>query len=212
MLLAVFSDVHGNLPALERMLADTGPVDGYVCLGDTVNYGPWSNECIDLVGSLPNLVSLRGNHEEYFLRGEYGGSNALAHAFFTVCFTGFDRMESLPGLAVEYHAYGVTFSHTIDDRYVFPDTPVDLDSDRIIGHTHRQFFVRHAPFFLCNTGSVGQNRAFLDVVEYVLVETGTKDVRLRQLSYDCGLVISEMKARNYPDECIAYYENKPRRR
>ncbi|GAB3009643.1 metallophosphoesterase [Amycolatopsis acidiphila] len=212
MLLAVFSDVHGNLPALERMLADAGAVDGYVCLGDTVNYGPWSNECVDLVDSLPNLVSLRGNHEDYFLRGEYGGSNELARMFFAFCSGTFDRLESLRRLDVEYRVNDIVFSHTIGDRYIFPDTPVELDSDRIIGHTHRQFLVRRPPFFLCNSGSVGQNRASIDVIDYLLVETGTRDVRLRQLSYDCRLIINEMKARHYPAECVAYYENKPRRR
>ena len=71
MRLAIFSDVHGNLPALELFVADTERVvDGYVCLGDVVNYGPWSDECVELVCSLPNIIYLEGNHERMFLGEE----------------------------------------------------------------------------------------------------------------------------------------------
>ena len=49
---AVFSDVHGNLPGLEAILAD---IDGRgdratsLCLGDLVGYGPFPNEVAALV-------------------------------------------------------------------------------------------------------------------------------------------------------------------
>ena len=39
----VFSDVHGNLPALEKVLNKENKVQGYINLGDVVNYGPWGN-------------------------------------------------------------------------------------------------------------------------------------------------------------------------
>ena len=68
MKIAIFSDVHGNLPALEKFLSMVnGKVDGYLCLGDVVNYGPWSNECLELVLNLPNLSIVRGNHEDLFI-------------------------------------------------------------------------------------------------------------------------------------------------
>jgi len=43
---AVFSDVHGNLPALEAVLADVErrDVPATLCLGDLVGYGPFPNE------------------------------------------------------------------------------------------------------------------------------------------------------------------------
>ncbi len=59
----VFSDVHGNLTALEAVLAHAGPVDGYWCLGDLVGYGPDPQACVERVRSLPNLVCLMGNHD-----------------------------------------------------------------------------------------------------------------------------------------------------
>ena len=64
MRIAVISDIHSNLPALEAVLADVdgeGP-DEIWCLGDIVGYGPHPNECIDLTRERATL-SLCGNHD-----------------------------------------------------------------------------------------------------------------------------------------------------
>ena len=79
----VYSDVHGNLPAFETMLKHAGECDQYICLGDLVNYGPWSNECVDLALSLPSSIILMGNHEEAYLQGRYPGTNPLVQQFFS---------------------------------------------------------------------------------------------------------------------------------
>ena len=61
---AVISDVHANLYALEAVLAeiDREPPDAIWCLGDTVGYGPRPNECCELVRERAALV-LSGNHD-----------------------------------------------------------------------------------------------------------------------------------------------------
>jgi predicted phosphodiesterase len=61
---AVISDVHANLYALEAVLAeiDRNPTDAIWCLGDTVGYGPRPNECCELVERRCELV-LIGNHD-----------------------------------------------------------------------------------------------------------------------------------------------------
>lgn len=61
---AVISDVHANLYALEAVLGDIDrkPPDAIWCLGDTVGYGPRPNECCDLVRERADLV-LIGNHD-----------------------------------------------------------------------------------------------------------------------------------------------------
>jgi predicted phosphodiesterase len=82
MKLLVYSDAHGNFPAFELMLKEEGVCDQYICLGDLVNYGPWSNECVELANSLPNSTLLMGNHEEAFITGKYPGSNPMVQAFF----------------------------------------------------------------------------------------------------------------------------------
>ena len=64
MRVAVISDIHSNLPALEAVLADVdaaGP-DALWCLGDIVGYGPQPNECIDRTRARATL-SLCGNHD-----------------------------------------------------------------------------------------------------------------------------------------------------
>jgi diadenosine tetraphosphatase ApaH/serine/threonine PP2A family protein phosphatase len=61
---AVISDVHANLYALEAVLGeiDREPPDAIWCLGDTVGYGPRPNECCDLVRERADPV-LIGNHD-----------------------------------------------------------------------------------------------------------------------------------------------------
>ena len=49
MRIAILSDVHGNLPALEAVLADISAagVDACCALGDLVDYAPWPNEVLE---------------------------------------------------------------------------------------------------------------------------------------------------------------------
>jgi diadenosine tetraphosphatase ApaH/serine/threonine PP2A family protein phosphatase len=60
----IFSDIHGNLEALEAVLEelDRRQVDKRICLGDVVGYGPNPNECVELVRERADLV-LAGNHD-----------------------------------------------------------------------------------------------------------------------------------------------------
>jgi diadenosine tetraphosphatase ApaH/serine/threonine PP2A family protein phosphatase len=64
MRVAVISDIHGNLPALEAVLTavDAQAPDAVWCLGDLVGYGPWPNEVTALVRERADLC-LVGNHD-----------------------------------------------------------------------------------------------------------------------------------------------------
>jgi len=64
MRLALLSDIHSNLPALEAVLADLegARVDETWCLGDVVGYGAQPDECADLVRERCS-VCLVGNHD-----------------------------------------------------------------------------------------------------------------------------------------------------
>jgi len=68
-MIAIVSDVHANLEALQAVLADIGThgATKIYCLGDMIDYGPNPCECLDLLMSCP--VCLLGNHEEA-VRGE----------------------------------------------------------------------------------------------------------------------------------------------
>ena len=62
--IAIFSDVHGNLEALETVLAkiDEANVDQIICLGDLIGYGADPNPCVERICDVADLV-LAGNHD-----------------------------------------------------------------------------------------------------------------------------------------------------
>ena len=64
MRIALLSDVHGNLPAFEAVLADVEAVgaEEICCLGDLVGYGAEPNQCVELARIRCEL-SLAGNHD-----------------------------------------------------------------------------------------------------------------------------------------------------
>ena len=70
---AIISDIHSNLEALEAVLADidSQSVDEVFCLGDIVGYGPDPIACIDLVMERCTRV-VCGNHDEALFKGAYG--------------------------------------------------------------------------------------------------------------------------------------------
>ena len=65
MTLAFFSDVHGNLPALEAVLADLDQrrPDQVFCLGDLVGYAPWPNEVVN-EARRRGIPTLAGNYDQ----------------------------------------------------------------------------------------------------------------------------------------------------
>ena len=206
----VFGDVHGNLPALEAMLAHAGRADRYVCVGDVVNYGPWSNECVDLIASIPNCDCLMGNHDAAFLNGRYDGKHPLVQAFFAHCYPHFTRHAPLRSYQESTAVGGFQVRHTLNDAYIFPDSDVQIDDNYIIGHSHHQFFREIGGRLLVNAGSVGQNRKFINVICYLQCGPGDTDVKMQSFAYDVSPVINRMADCGYPAECIAYYMNKPR--
>ncbi len=83
MRVAVVSDIHSNLHALEAVLAaiEAEAPDELWCLGDLVGYGPRPNECCALIAEHAD-VCLAGNHD-LAVRGtidldEFGGEAAIA--------------------------------------------------------------------------------------------------------------------------------------
>jgi predicted phosphodiesterase len=62
--IAIFSDIHANLPALRAILADVEgrKIDSIYCLGDLVDFAPWPNEVIELIRQ-HRIPTLMGNHD-----------------------------------------------------------------------------------------------------------------------------------------------------
>ena len=66
--LAILSDLHGNLPALEAVLADLAQfsVDQIIVAGDVINWGPFSKQVLERVLA-GGWAAIRGNNEDYLL-------------------------------------------------------------------------------------------------------------------------------------------------
>jgi hypothetical protein len=66
-MLGILYDVHGNLTALEAVLADAEDVDEWLLGGDYCTFGPWPVETLARLRELPNATWLRGNGERWLV-------------------------------------------------------------------------------------------------------------------------------------------------
>jgi predicted phosphodiesterase len=87
----VFGDVHGNIDALDTVLdaANALEVEGYLCVGDLVGYGPSPMECIQRLLELKQagkLAWVAGNHE-LAIRGDLDSEGYNAEADKTLSWT-----------------------------------------------------------------------------------------------------------------------------
>jgi putative phosphoesterase len=209
MRVAVISDIHGNLPALEAVVLKIRDVDAIMCLGDVVNYGPWSDECLELLNTLPALTFLEGNHEALFLGKELLEHELpLVQLFYHASFARFSRRDLIENLPLQAALDGYLCTHTLDGKKIYQDTDVVPPCDCFIGHTHHAFHVVRYGRQVINPGSVGQNRKCLSNACYALFDTATRTLNLDQVMYPATLLLNEMLALNYPPECVAYYQSK----
>ena len=210
----VLGDIHGNLIALEKVVKlYNNKVDQIVCHGDVVNYGPWSNECVELLADI-NCTCLKGNHEEAYLLGYYPNENKLVKDFFNTTIVDFKHFDIIKHYKETLSLGTYYITHTINNQYYFPDTDISdlhLNKNTIIGHSHYAFHkITDNGKTLTNTGSVGQNRKDISISNFVLLDLEEEKIEIVELNYDSKPLISEMKLRNYPEKCIAYYQNKLR--
>jgi predicted phosphodiesterase len=99
--------------------------------------------------------------------------------------------------------------HTLGEKdYIFRDSKVDLQDNSFIGHSHQQYIRYFNNFFLGNPGSIGQNRNFINISNYIIWDTESGEFQMKSLPYDLDYLLIEMEKRKYPVECIDYYRNK----
>jgi diadenosine tetraphosphatase ApaH/serine/threonine PP2A family protein phosphatase len=158
MRLALISDIHGNFPALEAVLAATGKqgVDAVWCLGDVVGYGADPDQCTRTVSERCD-VSLVGNHDLAVL-GELEVASfspaAAAAVEWTRANCAPETLEYLRGLqpADEGREVGLYHASPRDpvwEYVLYMDQAADclrVQSERVslIGHSHVALFF-HAP-------------------------------------------------------------------
>jgi putative phosphoesterase len=208
MRILIISDIHGNLPALEYVLKHEKDADMVISLGDVVNYGPWSNECVDILDALDNKILISGNHEEAFLSGAYPGTHPVAKAFFDFCYPSFTRHIKIKAYLHEYSYMDFDFVHTLNNSYIFPDTEIDLHNNIFIGHSHRPFLRTINTYKLINVGSVGQNRTNANELNYAIWQTETKSIDVITRQFSANGLLNAMRAKGYPTICTNYIESK----
>lgn len=168
--IAVLSDVHGNLPALEAVLADIegqGTPDVYWILGDLGLYFPWSAEVIDQLRALPGAAFLQGNIDRYLwsgsrpaipIRAAEGWTRAPAllavrearfrWAVERLSFAQYCFLRDLPGhLALDFPGYGrimgVHATPGSDETALVPDSPDDEIRPHLAGVDARLLLFGH---------------------------------------------------------------------
>lgn len=80
---AIISDIHGNVEALQAVLADIREqgIQEIYCLGDIIGYGPNPRECIDLIRR-HTAVTILGNHDQAALFDPEGFNSGAERAIF----------------------------------------------------------------------------------------------------------------------------------
>src|SRR5262245_6895255 len=81
-MMAIVSDIHGNLEALRAVLADAERqgAEAVYCLGDVVGYGPNPRECLDL--AMTFRLTILGNHDQGAMFDPVGFSPPAERAIF----------------------------------------------------------------------------------------------------------------------------------
>jgi putative phosphoesterase len=202
MRVAALYDIHGNLPALEAVLADPrfASADLVVCGGDLCA-GPMPVEVLDLMRTCDALF-VRGNADRD-LTGWSAERFEIAEL---------ERMRSWPTtVTVDADGLGpVVFCHgspRSDDEIltrITPDAVVEEACGGIPvvvgGHTHVQFdrFAGRTRFV--NAGSVGMPYEGRTAAYWALLES---DVRLVSTDYDVERTVAVIRATGYPDGNLA---------
>lgn len=215
MQVAALYDVHGNLPALEAVLADVeaAGVDAVVIGGDAVG-GPWPAETLARLRALPWPAHwIRGNGERELVPGEEGNAPPSVTAFVREQLDEADVRElaALPlTLALEIEGLGeVLFCHATprNDHEIRTAISPDARWEEVLagvaqpvvvcGHTHVQFERRVGGVRLVNAGSVGMAYEGGACATWTLLGP---DVELRKVPLDGVALAAAIAGSGYPDE------------
>ena len=208
MRVAALSDIHGNLPALEAVLADVERegVGAIVVPGDTVS-GPWAAEVFDLVTSIGARI-VRGNADRLVLERDQEHLGA-----WSADRLGAERLAVISAwpltIELDIDVLGrVLVCHSTpasDDPIYTRVTPDDeaieilgpIDADVLVcGHTHMQYDRRlSSGLRLVNPGSVGLPYEGRRGAFWALLGP---DVEFRHTEYDVETTVGSIRALEAP--------------
>lgn len=236
MRVAVVSDIHANLAALEAVLAavDLDPPDEIWCLGDLVGYGARPNECCAIVAERATTC-LGGNHD-LAVRGtidlsDFSGDAGIAAEWTRAVLTP-ESLAFLETLEPQGTAHGVALYHgSASDpvwEYVLSDeaaaTTFMLTGAQtvLVGHSHVALAVSSslggglapqgttldlaASRWLLNPGSVGQPRDGDPRAAYLTLDLDARTATFERVEYDIERTQREIRAAGLPEPLASRLE------
>jgi putative phosphoesterase len=226
---AVITDIHANLPALQAALAciDELDVDGLYCGGDLVGYGPHPNEVCALIAERA-IPTIYGNYDYAIARDleDCGCAYVTAHdrelgqrsVDWTLAHTdqaSKDFMRALPfDLRFEVGEASVHLVHGSPrkvNEYLFEDKPARLYERLaaaeeagvlVFGHTHKPWIREYGGVLFVNCGSVGKPKDGDPRAAFAVLEADGAGVRvaIERVEYDAAAVAGEVAAVGLPSE------------
>jgi putative phosphoesterase len=227
---AIITDIHGNLPALEASLQaiESIGVERIYCGGDLVGYGPHPNEVCRLVEER-GFPTIYGNYDYAIAREleDCGCAYVTEHerelgrqsVAWTLAHTDQRSKEFMRGLPFdlqfELGAQQVRLVHGSPrkvNEYLFEDKPARLYERLaglagcdvlVFGHTHKPWIHSYGRVLFVNCGSVGKPKDGDPRAAFAILELGEGDrvrASIERVPYDAGAVAREVVAAGLPDE------------
>ncbi|HUK22062.1 MAG TPA: metallophosphoesterase family protein [Gemmatimonadales bacterium] len=211
----VISDVHGNLAALEAVLAE--PHDSLICLGDLVGYGPDPAACVRRIRAEDGVI-VQGNHDRAIADGVEPRCRAdfrrLAEAVVPLTQSQLDSadirfLRELPHWAapqLDQSGSALCVHATPRDplyRYIGPN-PSEWESELegieaklvLVGHTHLQFSLGVGSRRVVNPGSVGQPKDGDPRAAYAILEN--EQIALKRIAYPIEITVRHLSHAGVP--------------
>lgn len=204
-MMAIISDIHANVAALEAVLADIDAqgCDEILCLGDVIGYNAEPEECVQLLmrRGIPNIL---GNHDSYITTGRNCERSRVVAEIID------DHRSRLSAESIDWLKLSLGAIRRDDVLFLHggPEDPVDqyiYEVDEALfpegvsilfaGHTHVQCCIRLGGKTFCNPGSVGQPRDGDPRAAYAILDG--RDIHLRRVAYDVARTIEVMDERGY---------------
>ncbi len=222
MRIAIISDIHSNLEALNSALEaiDAQRVDDIVCLGDIVGYGSNPNECLSLVRSRCSVV-LQGNHDAAAVDLSVANQftlNAQLSAIWTFGALPPENKDYLRNLPQMKPRGDILFSHASpfepeEWHYVISEFDTReafrafTEKICFIGHSHIPvIFSEHGRVpaisrlgrYIVNVGSIGQPRDANPNLSYGIFDTEEWSYQNIRLGYDIDTAADKIRKAGLP--------------
>lgn len=235
--IAILSDIHANLPALQEVLKDMDRrrLEHRYCLGDLVGYGTFPNEVIEVIRER-NIPTIMGNYD----LGVGNSSDECGCAYKTaeeealgkrsIAWTNAHTTDEnktylrslLPQIPLQLGELQIVLAHGSPrkiNEYLYTDRP-DASLERIldgvnadvlvVGHTHKPYHkILPSGRHVINEGSVGKPKDGDPRACYVILEAEGRDLKVDfvRVPYDVEITAAAIEASEMPTEYASMLRN-----